>query len=208
MMDESAKDLPDSGFDSVQPDSSQSVPDAALTFPLQNSPQTTLPTALPRIPEYHGIALTVADAILSVTKDTPQEQTQYAASQPVWSLIPKSSAEAINQQESLPKRQKTRGPFTEEHAAKITEVRRLGACLRCRISKKPVSVAVGLEVAITNFLSKCDEGMPCQNCQYTGNERPKSRDIPCTRSRLPGRLTVYASGRISLPFKVYPTNSF
>lgn len=72
-------------------------------------------------------------------------------------------------------RPKVRGRFTPSRRKEVQEVRKKGACLRCRILKKP-----------------CSHETPCQTCRNV--ESPRSWKQPCVRTRPCELLDMYSSG--------------
>ncbi|KAK2775346.1 hypothetical protein FQN52_004030 [Onygenales sp. PD_12] len=73
------------------------------------------------------------------------------------------------------KHHKVRAQFSEERRKEVQAVRKMGACLRCRMLKKT-----------------CSSGDPCRQCQAIQN--PRVWMECCIRDRLPTQLTVYSSG--------------
>ncbi|KAI4721733.1 hypothetical protein E4T48_01934 [Aureobasidium sp. EXF-10727] len=69
---------------------------------------------------------------------------------------------------------KVRGRFTEERRKEVQTVRKKGACLRCRMLKKP-----------------CSEGTPCGTCQNIESARLWKN--ACIRSRIAEEFTLYSS---------------
>jgi hypothetical protein len=82
------------------------------------------------------------------------------------------SAEYGNGQKA--NRPKVRGRFTPSRRKEVQEVRKKGACLRCRILKKP-----------------CSHETPCQTCRNV--ESPRSWKQPCVRTRPCDLLDMYSS---------------
>ena len=70
---------------------------------------------------------------------------------------------------------KARGKFSTERRKQVQQLRRLGACIRCRILKKP-----------------CSGDDPCHTCRSI--EGPRLWKEPCTRARLADEFTLYAAG--------------
>lgn len=74
-----------------------------------------------------------------------------------------------------PETRRSRGRFDEERRQKIGVVRKCGACIRCRMLKKP-----------------CSEETPCSTCR---NIRTASRwKGPCFRKKLAEACTLYSAG--------------
>ncbi|KAI5245960.1 hypothetical protein E4T42_06580 [Aureobasidium subglaciale] len=69
---------------------------------------------------------------------------------------------------------KVRGRFSEERRKQVQTVRKKGACLRCRMLKKP-----------------CSEGTPCGTCQNIESARLWKN--ACIRSRIAEEFTLYSS---------------
>lgn len=70
---------------------------------------------------------------------------------------------------------KVRGKFTSERRKQVQGVRSKGACIRCRMLKKP-----------------CSEGSPCTTC--TSVESARLWKHPCVRTRLKDELEMYSAG--------------
>ncbi|ODH40554.1 hypothetical protein ACO22_01591 [Paracoccidioides brasiliensis] len=70
---------------------------------------------------------------------------------------------------------KIRGQFTEERRKEVQLVRKMGACLRCRMLKKT-----------------CSSEDPCKQCRAIQN--PRVWTVCCIRDRLPTQLTAYSAG--------------
>jgi hypothetical protein len=83
------------------------------------------------------------------------------------------SAEYGNGQKS--NKPKVRGRFTPSRRKEVQEVRKKGACLRCRILKKP-----------------CSHETPCQTCRNV--ESPRSWKQTCSRVRPCDLLDMFSSG--------------
>lgn len=83
----------------------------------------------------------------------------------------------------------TRHPFTHDRRQQVGEMRKLGACIRCRMLKKP-----------------CSEGMPCKACSLVAKARVWKHRIShlgdgdkpwtalCIRVKLMDELTMYETG--------------
>lgn len=74
-----------------------------------------------------------------------------------------------------PARPKVRGRFNPTRRKEVQEVRKLGACLRCRMLKKP-----------------CSGESPCSTCRNVESARLWKQ--PCVRSRLADELDMYSAG--------------
>lgn len=73
-----------------------------------------------------------------------------------------------------PNRIKARGRFTEERRKEVQSVRKKGACLRCRMLKKP-----------------CSEGTPCLTC--SGIESARLWKGACIRTRVADEFGLYST---------------
>lgn len=69
---------------------------------------------------------------------------------------------------------KVRGRFSEERRKQVQSVRKKGACIRCRMLKKP-----------------CSEGTPCGTCQNIESARLWKNT--CIRSRVADEFTLYST---------------
>ncbi|PGH14171.1 hypothetical protein AJ80_06040 [Polytolypa hystricis UAMH7299] len=74
-----------------------------------------------------------------------------------------------------PAKHKARSQFSEERRKEVQLVRKMGACLRCRMLKKT-----------------CSPGDPCTQCKNIQN--PRVWMECCIRTRLTGQLEVYSAG--------------
>lgn len=83
------------------------------------------------------------------------------------------SAEYGNGQK--PNRPKVRGRFTAARRKEVQEVRKRGACIRCRMLKKP-----------------CSGEHPCSTCRNVESARLWKQ--PCIRTRIADELDMYTSG--------------
>ncbi|KAI9828243.1 MAG: hypothetical protein M1826_006069 [Phylliscum demangeonii] len=70
---------------------------------------------------------------------------------------------------------KVRGRFTPIRRKEVQEVRKLGACIRCRMLKKP-----------------CSGGNPCSTCRSVESARLWKQ--PCVRTRIADELELYSAG--------------
>ncbi|POS86797.1 hypothetical protein EPUL_002010, partial [Erysiphe pulchra] len=70
---------------------------------------------------------------------------------------------------------KVRGRFSSSRRKEVQEVRKKGACIRCRMLKKP-----------------CSEGTPCNTCKNV--ESARLWKTPCIRTRVADELEMYSSG--------------
>ncbi|CCU82573.1 hypothetical protein BGHDH14_bgh02751 [Blumeria hordei DH14] len=72
-------------------------------------------------------------------------------------------------------RPKVRGRFSASRRKEVQEVRKRGACIRCRMLKKP-----------------CSEGTPCNTCKNV--ESARLWKTPCIRTRVADELEMYTAG--------------
>ena len=70
---------------------------------------------------------------------------------------------------------KVRGHFKPDRRLQVQQVRKIGACLRCRMLKKP-----------------CTQGTPCETC--TNVDRARLWQDQCIRAKLPEVLQMYNAG--------------
>ena len=74
-----------------------------------------------------------------------------------------------------PAKPKVRGRFTDSRRKEVQEVRKRGACIRCRMLKKP-----------------CSGDSPCSTCQNVESARLWKQ--PCIRTRIAEEFTLYSAG--------------
>jgi hypothetical protein len=79
---------------------------------------------------------------------------------------------SVNQKVTKPK---VRGRFSDTRRKEVQEVRKRGACIRCRMLKKP-----------------CSEGNPCNTCQNVESARLWKQ--PCIRTRIAEEFSLYTAG--------------
>jgi hypothetical protein len=79
---------------------------------------------------------------------------------------------SVNQKVTKPK---VRGRFSDTRRKEVQEVRKRGACIRCRMLKKP-----------------CSEGNPCNTCQNVESARLWKQ--PCIRTRIAEEFGLYTAG--------------
>lgn len=79
---------------------------------------------------------------------------------------------SMNQKPSKPK---VRGRFTDTRRKEVQEVRKRGACIRCRMLKKP-----------------CSGDNPCNTCQNVESARLWKQ--PCIRTRIAEEFNLYSAG--------------
>lgn len=76
---------------------------------------------------------------------------------------------------SKPAKPKVRGRFSDSRRKEVQEVRKRGACIRCRMLKKP-----------------CSGENPCNTCQNVESARLWKQ--PCIRTRIADEFSLYAAG--------------
>ncbi|KAF2631934.1 hypothetical protein BU25DRAFT_487518 [Macroventuria anomochaeta] len=74
-----------------------------------------------------------------------------------------------------PMKPKVRGRFTDSRRREVQEVRKRGACIRCRMLKKP-----------------CSGDNPCNTCQNVESARLWKQ--PCIRTRIAEEFNLYSAG--------------
>lgn len=79
---------------------------------------------------------------------------------------------SMNQKPSKPK---VRGRFSDSRRKEVQEVRKRGACIRCRMLKKP-----------------CSGDNPCNTCQNVESARLWKQ--PCIRTRIAEEFSLYSAG--------------
>ncbi|KAF2657538.1 hypothetical protein K491DRAFT_654652 [Lophiostoma macrostomum CBS 122681] len=79
---------------------------------------------------------------------------------------------SMNQKPAKPK---VRGRFSDTRRKEVQEVRKRGACIRCRMLKKP-----------------CSGDNPCSTCQNVESARLWKQ--PCIRTRIAEEFTLYSAG--------------
>lgn len=79
---------------------------------------------------------------------------------------------SVNQKPAKPK---VRGRFTDSRRKEVQEVRKRGACIRCRMLKKP-----------------CSGDNPCNTCQNVESARLWKQ--PCIRTRIAEEFNLYSAG--------------
>jgi hypothetical protein len=82
---------------------------------------------------------------------------------------------SMNQKPSKPK---VRGRFSDSRRKEVQEVRKRGACIRCRMLKKP-----------------CSGESPCSTCVNVESARLWKQ--PCIRTRIADEFGLYMAGRSS-----------
>lgn len=84
------------------------------------------------------------------------------------------------------RKQKPRGRFSEPRRKEVQQMRKLGACIRCRMLKKP-----------------CSDGTPCTQCTKIDNARLWKQ--PCIRTKLQEELALWSCGLFAV--KAFKTTS-
>ncbi|QIX01938.1 hypothetical protein AMS68_007455 [Peltaster fructicola] len=107
-----------------------------------------------------------------ITDGVPQEQSQPVCRPFRWPAQPDDPQELDN---SRALRTKQRGRFTDARRKQVQEIRKKGACIRCRMLKKP-----------------CSEGTPCNTCANVDTARLWKGK--CLRTRLVDEFTAWSSG--------------
>jgi hypothetical protein len=106
--------------------------------------------------------------------DSPEASAHAHIAQPLQMQQPMNMiAEYGNGQKAS--KPKVRGRFETGRRKEVQKVRRLGACLRCRMLKKP-----------------CGEGTPCATCINVASARVWN--FPCTRIHTGERVEMFTSG--------------
>ncbi|KAI9730506.1 MAG: hypothetical protein M1834_005747 [Cirrosporium novae-zelandiae] len=120
------------------------------------------------------------------TQQLPQTDTQSAAQFPrPIAMNPNTSFKGFSDEFSVAHqqpRQKVRGRFTPSRRKEVQEVRKMGACLRCRMLKKP-----------------CSGEDPCTTCQNV--ESARLWRSPCIRAKLAEEIDLFTT-------RLYYTLSF
>lgn len=84
---------------------------------------------------------------------------------------------------------KARSKFSDDRRKQVQEVRKRGACIRCRMLKKP-----------------CSEGTPCGTCMTVGSARLWKGS--CLRTRLADEFTFWPFGLFNITAKAAVTEAF
>ena len=74
-----------------------------------------------------------------------------------------------------PDKPKVRGRFTPSRRKEVQEVRKMGACIRCKMLKKP-----------------CSGGTPCNTCKSVESARLWKQ--PCVRTRIAEEVEMFSAG--------------
>ncbi|KAI9757244.1 MAG: hypothetical protein M4579_003544 [Chaenotheca gracillima] len=89
-------------------------------------------------------------------------------------------------------RPKVRGRFSVSRRKEVQEVRKRGACIRCRMLKKPVSTDLLCKRNMLNGRGQCSGESPCSTCQNVESARLWKQ--PCIRTRIADELELYSAG--------------
>lgn len=84
---------------------------------------------------------------------------------------------------------KARSKFSDNRRKQVQEIRKRGACIRCRMLKKP-----------------CSEGTPCNACKVLGSARLWKGS--CLRTRLADEFTLWSVGRFNSEAKTAVASAF
>lgn len=95
-------------------------------------------------------------------------------------------------------RHKVRGRFTDSRREEVQKVRKMGACIRCRMLRKPVSSFLDQSTFEAN-VCQCSGDSPCNTC--AGIESARLWKLPCTRARIADELQLYSAGTLCRCFK-------
>lgn len=91
-----------------------------------------------------------------------------------------------------PAKPKVRGRFSDSRRKEVQEVRKRGACIRCRMLKKPVGFHV-LQLYICILICfQCSGESPCSTCQNVESARLWKH--PCIRTRIAEEFNLYSAG--------------
>lgn len=90
-------------------------------------------------------------------------------------------------------RHKVRGRFTDSRREEVQKVRKMGACIRCRMLRKPVSSFLDQSKFKTDVW-ECSGESPCSTC--AGIESARLWKLPCTRARVADELQLYSVGTL------------
>lgn len=88
-------------------------------------------------------------------------------------MIESNPVDGLTMQKST--KVKPRGIFTASRRAEVSQIRKQGACMRCRMLKKP-----------------CSDGTPCTTCTNISTARLWKAE--CLRTRLAEEFTLWATG--------------
>lgn len=93
-----------------------------------------------------------------------------------------------------PQKPKVRSRFSADRRKEVQEVRKRGACIRCRMLKKPVCIScLYFGIPPTNFIYQCSGDSPCQTCASVESARLWKQ--PCIRTRLVEECELYGAGK-------------
>ncbi|KAI9825072.1 MAG: hypothetical protein M1832_001392 [Thelocarpon impressellum] len=138
----------------------------ATTWPLMKQSRSSDPAFLDGAPEHEtaadGMVVTRAATFprpIAMNPNTPQREF---------------TSEFTTSPRSM--RPKVRGRFTASRRKEVQEVRKRGACIRCRMLKKP----------------ECSGESPCSTCRNVESARLWKQ--PCIRTRIADELELYSAG--------------
>lgn len=109
----------------------------------------------------------------SMDHPSSPQASQYARLAITPAMTTEFSAEYGNGQKS--NKPKVRGRFTPTRRKEVQEVRKMGACIRCKMLKKP-----------------CSGGTPCNTCMSVESARLWKQ--PCLRTRIAEVVEMYSAG--------------
>lgn len=90
-------------------------------------------------------------------------------------------------------RHKVRGRFTDSRREEVQKVRKMGACIRCRMLRKPVSSVLD-QSTFEADVWECSGESPCSTC--AGIESARLWKLPCTRARIADEVQLYSVGTL------------
>ncbi|KAK4994015.1 hypothetical protein LTR66_005876 [Elasticomyces elasticus] len=139
------------------------------------------------------------DSVLDFIRARPGQQlgdlenSQYYTRSIAMAAHPNQAAQPVYPQARatvrVPRKRKN---FDDSRRKEVQEIRKRGACIRCRMLKKPVSDGVRVILIRVGNLVQCSEGTPCKTC--TKVETARLWKHACIRSRLAEELTMYSAG--------------
>lgn len=157
--------------------SKSGAPNATMAQP--SSLQMTALSALDPMLDYSNITVPLVDYAVTVSglskltsAQQPSEGSSAATASSNATAIPTTNTTTFVGTATLQKR--VRGAFSPQARAKVRNVRKMGACMRCRMLKKP-----------------CGDQDPCRECAKLENARVWKGN--CVRVRLTELFTVYQS---------------
>ncbi|GAB7348538.1 hypothetical protein MBLNU459_g6932t1 [Dothideomycetes sp. NU459] len=148
------------------PSDASEAPVASVSDAFQYHPQRPPPAVDPQLQPAEDFSTLVAPQDESNPDGIRDDGTP---SQPSQGLTVNSSGFGLLQRTN---RSKARGRFSEERRKEVQSVRKKGACIRCRMLKKP-----------------CSEGTPCGTCKNIESARLWKNQ--CIRTRIADEFTLY-----------------